>query len=197
MARIDSELGTLHASLLVYGPRRSGKSSLLATLRNRLERERIERDGGTVSEAPLLDWLPLDLGRVGDWRVRIDLFAVTGTAAPDATRRMLLNDADGLLMVCDSQASRLDDNVQVLRNLGVHLQASDGSRRDPPRVFCYSKQDLPAELVLTREALDGTLNPEGAPSFAVNLLSGRGALDPIHALVRMVLRRHGPASVGE
>jgi signal recognition particle receptor subunit beta len=175
------------------GPRRAGKSALLRALRERLPGDRRDGEASPALGEPLLDWLPLDLGPVGSWRVRLDLYAVGGTPNYDATRRLLLADADGVLVVLDSQALRLDDNAQVLRGLAEMLTEADATRGELPQVFCYTKQDLPEELVLEPAALDRALNPTGIPSVGADLLRGRGAVDALHALVRLVLRRHAPS----
>jgi len=196
VARLDDAARRLHATLLVVGPRRAGKSALLRALRDRLPRAEPTDTAGAPLGEPLLDWLPLDLGTVGEWQVRLDLYAIAGTPDHEATRRLLVGDADGLLIVADSQAVRLDDNQALLGALTELLTGADGEPRDVPRVFCYAKQDLPSELVVTPEALDRALNPSGAPSVGADLLRGRGAVDALHALVRLVLRRHARPPAG-
>jgi hypothetical protein len=198
VARLDPDGGRLHTTLVVMGPRRAGKSTLLRTVRDHVPADRLRRATGDGPLTPLdgdalLDWLPLDLGRIGGRLVAVDLYAVSGSRAYDTTRRLLLQDADGLLLVLDSQAARLDDNLAALRELQDELLDRDGDLRDIPRVFCYGKQDLPEELVLTREVLDEALNFRGAPSFAADLLGGEGVLEALHALVTLTLRRLGPA----
>ncbi|HET9065193.1 MAG TPA: GTPase domain-containing protein [Gemmatimonadales bacterium] len=190
MARLDPSTRVLHATLVVFGARQSGKSTMLRALRDRLPSPP-NRDTPTVAlREPLLDWLPLDLGEIGSWRVRLDLYAVSSRAHYTATRRLLLADADGVFVMVDSQAARLDDNLAMLGSLREGLEQPDSEGRTVPRVFCFSKQDLPAELILAPAALNASLNPAGDPAFGADLLRGRGALDPLHALVTRVLRRH-------
>lgn len=195
MARIDPVARTLAATVVVTGPRQSGKTTLLRTVRRRVPAERRRQDGVEEHATldPLLDWLPLDLGSIAGWRVSLDLYAVSGTAPFDHTRRLLLGDADGLLLVADSQASRLDDNLAAFRALGEELLDREGATRDLPQVFCWSKQDLPEELVLAPGALNATLNYRGAPAFGADLLAGDGVLESVHALVTLVIRRLAPA----
>ena len=194
MARLAQEQQLLTATLLVVGPRGAGKTSLLRTIRERVPVSR-HRDGGSGAALsdPLLDWLALDLGTIGGWRVHVDLFAVAGTRSYDATRRLLLADADGLLLLADSQAARLDDNATAFRGLTEQLIDREGAVRDVPRVFCWTKQDLPEELILTPAAMGAALNPHGAPAFAVSVLRGEGVLEALHAVVTLVMRRLAPA----
>lgn len=194
MARLVHDQRLLTATLLVVGARGAGKTSLLRTVRERVPASR-HRDGsgGTALSDPLLDWLALDLGTIGGWRVHVDLFAVAGTRSYDATRRVLLADADGLLLLADSQAARLDDNATAFRSLTEQLIDREGAVRDVPRVFCWTKQDLPEELILSPAALGAALNPHGAPAFPVAVLRGEGVLEALHTVVTLVMRRLVPA----
>ena len=194
MARIDHEQHQLTATLLVVGARGAGKTSLLRTVRERVPASRHRQGtGGKMLADPLLDWLALDLGMIGGWRVHVDLFAVAGARSYDATRRVLLADADGLLMLADSQAARLDDNATAFRSLTEQLVDREGAVRDLPRVYCWTKQDLPEELILAPTALAAALNPHGAPAFPAAVLRGEGVLEALHALVTLVMRRLAPA----
>lgn len=190
MARIDELTRELHATLVVFGARQSGKSTMLRALRDRLPSSPTRADPVMALRDPLLDWLPLELGEIASWRVHLDLYAVSSRAHYAATRRLLLGDADGIFVMVDSQAARLDDNLAMLRSLREGLEQPGGEMRVVPRVLCYSKQDLPTELILSPSALDASMNPDGDLAFGVDLLHGRSALDPLHALVTRVLRQH-------
>lgn len=198
MARLDHDARALTATLVLAGPRGAGSSALLRAIRARVPAERRPgdpaREGATAD--PLLDWLPLDLGTIAGWRVRVDCYAVSGRGNYDTTRRLLLDDADGLLLVFDSQAVRLDDNLAALHGLQEQLLDREGGIRDLPQVCCYTKQDLPEELVLSPPVLNGALNPRGAPSFAVRALAGDNVLEALHALVTLMMRRLAAARGG-
>jgi hypothetical protein len=163
---------------------------MLRAIRARVPADRRPGDhAGVAGPDPLLDWLPLDLGTIAGWRVRVDCYAIGARGSFDTTRRLLLDEADGLMLVLDSEASRLDDNLTVLRTLQELLVDRDGGTRDLPQVCCYTKQDLPEELVLSIAALDASLNLRGAPSFGVRAVTGENVLESLHALVTLVMRR--------
>ena len=194
MARLDHDRRNLVASVVLAGPRGAGKTSMLGSIRSQVQPAKIRSAtsgtaGPTRVDDLLLDWLPLDLGKIGGWRVQLDLYSLSSTHSCDATRRLLLADADGLLMVLDSQASKLDEDLSFLRELQEELLDREGDLRDLPQVFCYSKSDLPAELLLTKSALDDALNFRAAPSLDVDLLRGVGVLESLHAMVTLVMRR--------
>ena len=72
----------------------------------------------------------------------------------------------------------------------------DGDLRDLPLVLLYNKQDLPAEMILTPDALGEALNFRGAPSFACDALRGVGVLEALHSGVTRMMRRLAPAQGG-
>jgi signal recognition particle receptor subunit beta len=194
MAHVDSERRELALTLLLVGPVRAGKQSVLAAIRDRVSAAR--RAGGTTVAPGLLAWLPLELGQVGGWEVRLRLYALPEGGPHHATRHLLLAEADGLLLVLDGQATRLEDNLAVLRRLEEDRTDRAGARRDLATVMLYTKQDLPPELLLPRSGLEAALNRQGAPSWGGDIPHGTGVLEALHALVTLALRRHAPPKVG-
>jgi len=199
MARTNGEQRELTATLVVYGAARSGKSSILRCVQDRVAPARLgERYplGSPPSGVPLLDWLPLELGLIGGWQARVNLYGVPAERHADTTRRLVLADADGILFVADSQASRLSENIDALQSLQGELLDRVGDLRDLPLVLLYNKQDLPAEMILTPDALGEALNFRGAPSFACDALRGVGVLEALHSGVTRMMRRLAPARDG-
>lgn len=196
MAHVQPETREITATIAVVGAARAGKRAVLRCV---VERIPAERRGGTDPDdpghdsGPLLAWLPLELGRLGGWQVRVNLYAVPLVAHADATRRLVLADADGVLFVADAQASRLEDNVVALRALRQQLDARAERPHEPVMIHLHNKRDLPVELLLAPGALDEALNPEGAPSFECAALRGEGVLEALHACVTLVMRRLVPA----
>src|ERR1700736_2828702 len=68
------------------------------------------------------DFLPLDLGSVRGFRTRFHLYTVPGQVFYEASRRLILKGADGVVFVADSQEERLDANLETLDNLREHLK---------------------------------------------------------------------------
>src|SRR5512140_3380575 len=134
MAHLHPETQEITATIAVVGPARAGKSTVLRCIFDRMSAERrgaIAPGGAGPAAGPLLDWLPLDLGLLRGWHVHVHLYAIPLVAHSDATRRVVLADADGVLFVADSQASRLEDDVVALRALRDQLAARPDASRDP------------------------------------------------------------------
>ena len=61
--------------------------------------------------------------------------------------------------------------------------------RELPIVLQYNKQDLPGDLVLSREALDEALNFRSVQSFGADALHGSGVFETLKGISELVLRR--------
>jgi signal recognition particle receptor subunit beta len=123
------------------------------------------------------DLLPLDVGIIGGMKVRLQLYTVPGQVFYNATRKLVLKGADGIVFVADSQTAAMDANIESLNNLRTNL-AELGQRLDQvPLVFQYNKRDI--RNILPVGALNDTLNPMGAPYYEAAALHGiaSGALD--------------------
>jgi len=135
------------------------------------------------------DFLPLELGSISGFTTRFHLYTVPGQVYYNSTRKLVLQGADGVVFVADSQARQLDQNIESMQNLQANLLELDEDARSMPLVFQYNKQDLPSDLILTPEELDQALNFWGVPSFPSDALRGEGVFETLRAVSELVLRR--------
>jgi len=178
--------------IVYYGPGRSGKTSNLQYIHRRVP---VERRGEMMSLAThgdrtlFFDFLPLDLGTISGFTTRFQLYTVPGQVYYRSTRRLVLQGADGVVFVADSQRRQMDENVESLRDLHEALAEHGVSARDVPLVLQYNKQDLPAELVCLPDEMDRLLNFRAVPSFGADALGGHGVFETLRRASELVLRR--------
>ena len=178
--------------IVYYGPGRSGKTTNLHHIYGRVPED---RRGNMVSLATqtdrtlFFDYLPLDLGTISGFTTRFQLYTVPGQVYYNATRRLVLQGADGVVFVADSQARQLDENIESLQNLQANLLDLGVDIRQLPLILQYNKQDLPKELILTPAELDDALNFRGVPSFAADALHGTGVFESLKGISELVLKR--------
>lgn len=199
MARIDAERRDLTLTVVVYGAPQVGKTTILHCIQDRVTPEKrgpLVPFGTDFGVAPMLDWLPLELGVIGGWRTSVNLYAIPDQRHADATRRLILADADGVMFAADTQAGRLAENVSAMRSLRDNLDDPDGRSRAVPMVYLYTKCDLPEELQLPREALNLELNPSAHPDFACSALKGEGVLEALHSVISIVMRQYASQRPG-
>jgi signal recognition particle receptor subunit beta len=131
------------------------------------------------------DFLPLDLGKIGDFKVRFHLYTVPGQVFYDASRRLILKGADGVIYVADSQRSRMEANVESLENLEQNLASYNNSLATMPHVIQYNKRDMP-EVVPVAD-MRAELNAGKAPDFEAVAKTGAGVFDTLKGLAKLVL----------
>jgi signal recognition particle receptor subunit beta len=178
--------------IVYYGPGRSGKTTNLQYIYGRVPDERRGRMVSLATETErtlFFDFLPLELGSISGFTTRFHLYTVPGQVYYNSTRKLVLQGADGVVFVGDSQARQLDQNVESLQNLQANLLELDEDARSMPLVFQYNKQDLPSDLILRPDELDDALNFWGVPSFPSDALHGEGVFETLRAVSELVLRR--------
>ncbi len=104
----------------------------------------------------------------------------------NATRKLVLRGADGVVFVADSQPEQLEENIESLRNLQENLLEEGLDIRELPLVIQYNKRDLPG--VLAVDELENLLNFRGVPSCAATAVTGEGVFDTLRRISELVLR---------
>jgi len=178
--------------IVYYGPGRSGKTTNLHYIYARVPDTRRGRMVSLATQTDrtlFFDFLPIDLGTISGFTTRFQLYTVPGQVYYNATRRLVLQGADGVVFVADSQARQLDENIESLQNLQSNLLELGVDIRQVPFVMQYNKQDLPQELILTPAELDDALNFRAVPSYAADALHGSGVFEALKGISELVLKR--------
>ncbi|MBN1652538.1 MAG: GTPase [Deltaproteobacteria bacterium] len=185
----------ISAKIVFYGPGLSGKTTTLKYIYSSV---RPDRRGDLVSLATetdrtiFFDFLPLHVEQVHGMGVRIQLYTVPGQVFYAATRKLVLNGADGVVFVADSQTACRDANLESLDDLQDNLASIGLEIESFPLVFQYNKQDL--DNILSVEEMSSLLNRVGAPEFRSSAIKGIGVLPTLKTITRLVihslLKRH-------
>jgi len=178
--------------IVYYGPGRSGKTTNLHYVYGRVPDARRGRMVSLATQTDrtlFFDFLPIDLGQISGFATRFQLYTVPGQVYYNATRRLVLQGADGVVFVADSQARQLDENLESLQNLQSNLLEHGVDVRTMPLAMQYNKQDLPRELILSPADLDDALNFRSVPSFAADALHGAGVFETLKGISELVLKR--------
>ena len=192
MSLVNFTTREITCKIVYYGPGRSGKTTNLHYIYGRVPESRRGRMVSLATQTDrtlFFDFLPIDLGQISGFNTRFQLYTVPGQVYYNATRRLVLQGADGVVFVGDSQARQLDENVESLQNLQSNLLELGVDVRTLPLVMQYNKQDLPRELILEPAELDDALNFRAVPSLPADALHGRGVFETLKAISELVLKR--------
>jgi signal recognition particle receptor subunit beta len=131
------------------------------------------------------DFLPMDLGTVRGFRTRFHLYTVPGQVFYEASRRLILKGADGVVFVADSQEERLDANLETLDNLREHLKDHNLDFTTIPYVLQLNKRDLPN--ILSVADLQKHLLVKSEPTLEAVAVTGQGVFDTLKEVAKLVL----------
>lgn len=174
--------------LVYYGPGLGGKTTTLQKVHAASPAEtrgKIVSLATPVDRTLYFDFMPLRVEPVHGYPVRLQLFTVPGQVYFNATRKLVLTGADGVVFVADSKRDRQDANLESLQNLEANLQEQGRALSSVPHVMQYNKRDL--EDAASIDELNNALNAHGAPHFESRAAQGEGVVAPLDELVRMVL----------
>ncbi len=180
MAVVDFQERQLTLKLVYYGPPMSGKTSNLRALHaavDKLNRGRLmtldTRDDRTL----FFDLMPIFF-RASGFSFRIKVYTVPGQPVHEATRKVVLASADGIVFVADSSTKSRQENTVSWQNLRANLTTLGLERL--PIIVQYNKRDLPDAMPL--EAVDRFGDPN-RPIQAACAKRGEGVVPTFFELV--------------
>jgi len=178
----------INCKLVYYGPGLGGKTTNLQWI---YDHTGAAQKGKMISLATetdrtlFFDFLPLDLGTVRGFKARFHLYTVPGQVFYEASRKLILKGADGVVFVADSQPERMDANLETLENLQEHLKEHKLDFGTIPYVLQLNKRDL--SNVLPVEELQRQLQAKGEPVMEAVAVTGQGVFDTLKELAKQVL----------
>jgi mutual gliding-motility protein MglA len=180
VAQVDFAERQLTLKLVYYGPALSGKTSNLRALHgkvDKLNRGRLmtldTRDDRTL----FFDLLPIFF-RTSSFSFRIKVYTVPGQPVHEATRKIVLAGADGVVFVADSSPAAIEPNREAWASLHTSLHAHH--LEAIPVVVQYNKRDLPDAMPLAE--LDRFGDPQ-RPIYEGRAKAGIGVVPTFLALV--------------
>jgi hypothetical protein len=178
----------INCKLVYYGPGLGGKTANLQWI---YDNATPGNKGKMISLATetdrtlFFDFLPLDLGTVRGFKTRFHLYTVPGQVFYEASRKLILKGADGVVFVADSQEERMDANHETLEGLQEHLKEHGLDFQTIPYVLQLNKRDLPTALAV--DDLKKELQLKGEPAVEAVAFQGTGVFETLKAVAQLVL----------
>jgi mutual gliding-motility protein MglA len=188
MSMINYASREINCKLVYYGPGLGGKTTNLEHIYGKVSpntRGKMISLATETERTLFFDFLPLDLGKIGEYKVRFHLYTVPGQVFYDASRKLILKGADGVVFVADSQPSRLEANIESVENLEHNLSEYGVTLKQVPYVVQYNKRDLPE--VASIEDLRAAVNPLKVPDFEAAAKKGTGVFETLKGVAKLVL----------
>lgn len=185
---VNRRRGELNLKIVYYGPALSGKTTNLQCIHARTPED---RRGELVSlktredRTVFFDYMLLELGTVGGLKPKFNLYTVPGQVYYAASRKLVLQGADGVVFVADSDPMRLADNLEAWEGMREYLRELGYDPATMPTVVQFNKRDLPNALPIP--VLQGLLGLDGTvPIFPAVATRGEGVFETLKAIISQV-----------
>jgi len=183
--QVDFAAKELTVKLVYYGPALSGKTSnlraihWLGTSNTCGELMTLE----TQNDRTLFfDMLPISIDARSGLKVRLKLFTVPGQVMHDATRRLVLQAADGVAFIADSQRSEADANRESFLNLKKNLEDNGIDPERIPMIIQFNKRDL--DDIRTDDELAAIASQSRETIYKAIATRGYGVMQTLTGLIR-------------
>ena len=193
MAVINPDKKEAEVKLVYYGPGRAGKTSNLKYIYNKFEK-RIKGKLASINtngdNALFYDSLPLAIGIVKGYNIKVQLYTVPGQVKYNATKKLVLKAVDGIVFVADSMVLRKELNIASLQELKENLAILGKDIFQTPLVFQYNKRDLAEQNIplLSYDTLEKDLNNQLlAPSFEASTVTGYNVVETVKKAISLTV----------
>jgi hypothetical protein len=190
MVQINFARREVNCKIVFYGPGLSGKTTNLEIIHKKVPdnvRGNLTSIATEQDRTLFFDFMPLDLGQVAGMKTKLFLYTVPGQVYYDSTRKLVLQGADGVSFIADSDPSRMNDNLESFRNLEKNLKDYGIDIRKLPLVIQYNKRDLPGALSIAE--LNAKVNPLGVPTFEAVAVKGEGVMQTLKGISKLVVEK--------
>lgn len=193
MAILNLKKRQIECKIVYYGPGRCGKTTnmehIYKSYKKQVTGEMVSID--TEGDRTLFfDFLPMDLGEIKGFDVRVQVYTVPGQVQYRSTRKLVLKGVDGVIFIADSLAVRREKNMLSLKDLQHNLKEYGLNIFKIPLVMQHNKRDLAGEglPIMALEQMERDLNRQlKMPSFPASAITGQGVGATLKECLKLTL----------
>lgn len=189
MAYFSPTTREVTAKIVYYGPGMCGKTTNLQKVHELMAQQMKTELTSVATETDrtiYFDFLPVKLGKIAGFDFVVRTFTVPGQPYYEETRRMVLQGADGIVFVGDSQRYMLDQNKDSLMDLKRNLKANNIDYYKVPLIMQYNKRDLGD--IMSVSDMNAALNDRKVPYFEASAFQGAGVVETLRAVTMQVFK---------
>lgn len=187
---LNWKLREINLKVVYYGPALSGKTTNLEYIHSKL---RPELRGELISlktkedRTIFFDFLQLEIGKIKGFKPKFNLYTVPGQAIYTASRKLVMQGADGVVFVANSEWSAIRENMKSMRDMQDNLLELGYDLVDFPMVIQYNKRDLPYHAPINY--LENSLGCNGVPHLESVATQGLGVFETLKTIINLVVSR--------
>jgi len=179
----------LTVKVVYYGPGLSGKTTNLQMIHARTRPEvrgRLLTVETHDDRTLFFDLLPVFFSTASGFKVKVKLFTVPGQVIHNATRRIVLQNADAVAFIADSRRAANGENNAYWKNLHENMREMGLDPADVPIVIQFNKRDLPDTK--SDEEIDEVRRKGKEPVISAVAIRCEGVLETLYAVLQSAYR---------
>lgn len=188
--QIDFEKREIQLKMVYFGPGLSGKTTNLIYIHRRAapsSRGRLMTLETKDDRTLFFDLLPMTFETQSGITIALKVFTVPGQVIHDATRRLVLQGADSVAFIADSQVSETVANRDSFVNLKNNLEENGLDIGGMPLVIQFNKRDLPN--IRPDSEVDMLAAKGKEPVYKAVATRGDGVLETFFGLLELTWKR--------
>ncbi|MFC1654334.1 ATP/GTP-binding protein [Myxococcota bacterium] len=189
MVQINLEQREITLKIVYYGPALSGKTTNLQVVHQVLDpdsRGRLMVLDTSDDRTLFFDLMPVFFKTRSGFTVKVKIFTVPGQVMHNSTRRVVLQGADGVAFIGDSQKSLSKANNESWRDMTSNLKINGLDINEIPMVIQFNKRDLPD--VRSDEEIAEVGRKGKEPVFKATAIKGEGVMETLEGIMRLTWR---------
>ena len=189
MSFINYAAREINCKIIYFGAGLSGKTTNVQYVFEHTQQERRGKlvNLSTENERTLFfDFLPLSVGEVSGFKTRFHLYTIPGQTFYEVSRQFILKGVDGVVFVVDSQAERMEANIESFESLAKSLDHQGYDIHKLPLVLQYNKRDVPGAVSVAQ--LEATFNAMKRPYFEAVASRGEGVMETLQSISQRVIQ---------
>lgn len=188
MSFINHQTKEINCKIIYVGPGLSGKTTNVQYIYEHTQQDHRGKlvALSTENERTLFfDFLPLAVGEVRGYKTRFHLYTLPGQTLYEISRQFIFKGVDGIVFVADSQAERMEANIESFEAIERSLDKQGYDLGKIPLVHQYNKRDLPT--IVSLHELESTFNPMRKPYYEAVANRGQGVMETLQAITSSVI----------
>jgi hypothetical protein len=178
----------LNLKIVYYGPALSGKTTNLEYIHAHIDpnrRSNLVSLRNAEDRTLFFDFMQLELGKISGLVPIVQLYTVPGQTYYQASRKVVLKGADGIVFVADSTRDRMQDNLDSWKDLHLHMKEQSLSEATPI-IIQLNKQDAPNPI--TKTELRQLLESDHRPMVNSLAIYGKGVQETLKLICTETIR---------
>jgi len=186
MVQINLDQREITLKIVYYGPALSGKTTNLQVVHHMLDpnvRGRLMILDTSDDRTLFFDLMPVYFKTKSGFTVKVKLFTAPGQVMHDSTRRIILQGADGVAFIADSQKHLGKANNESWRGMVANLKLNGIDAKEVPLVIQFNKRDLPE--IRSDEEIEEVAQKGSEPVFKATAIQGKGVMETLEGILRL------------